>query len=317
LGLLNTIFVPLSPSGGEGEGGGGLPEFLKGLKVPAEFPAPNPRPKVLQNITIRDMKLKSTGAGTGGFLASGIVEGRIVFPKGMEIGLDVSRILPDVLIFDGEVPLVEDGGLDEDEEVYVDVDLDSVSTHSWWNRKHSWKWWREHRHKSEHEHKHDSKDDYDYTLPNLPWSPSKHKKNPPPPRDPLPDPLPERAFGHIRPEEWLNAKSVHVDLDEDEDDSEDSDDVEDAGSGVGKRDGKEKERKEKETGAVYAVTAKVVDVPLEVLPGRQKEFSNFVSKVRLCFFNPSFFRSPFPYSQTPRLTNDRLTCRSYGTQTAP
>jgi hypothetical protein len=162
------------------------------------------------------MKLKPTGAGgKGGFLASGIVEGRIVLPKGMEIGLDVSRILPDVLIFDGEVPSVEDGDSDSDEEVDVDVDLDSATSSSWWNRRSNerWKWWRKHEHERNSD---DSKDDYDYTLPNLPWSPSKHKKtHSPPPRDPLPDPLPEHAFGHIRPEEWLNAKSVRVDLDED------------------------------------------------------------------------------------------------------
>jgi len=30
---------------------------------------------------------------------------------------------------------------------------------------------------------------------------------------------------------------------------------------------------------VYIVTAAIVDVPLQVLPGRQKDFSNFLSKV--------------------------------------
>jgi hypothetical protein len=99
---------------------------------------------------------------------------------------------------------------------------------------------------------------------------------------------------------------------------------------VGKRDGKEKERKGKETGAVYAVTAKVVDVPLEVLPGRQKEFSNFVSKVRLCFlssFLPSFSFLPSLFSQfslflflslfSDTQANSRSRNRSYGTQKAP
>jgi hypothetical protein len=36
---------------------------------------------------------------------------------------------------------------------------------------------------------------------------------------------------------------------------------------------------EEGNGAVFNVTANFVDVPLEVLPGRQKEFSDFVSKV--------------------------------------
>jgi hypothetical protein len=93
----------------------------------------------------------------------------------------------------------------------------------------------------------------------------------------------------------LNAKSVRVDLDEDGD--EDSDELvgRSEGKGESKGDGEKvrksngKEGKEKETGAVYAVTAKVVDVPLEVLLGRQKEFSNFVSKVHFGFFPPPHF----------------------------
>ncbi|KAG5649542.1 hypothetical protein H0H81_003155 [Sphagnurus paluster] len=113
------------------------------------------------------------------FLASGTVSAHIVLPKGMDIDLIVARVLPNVLVFDGEVP-------------------DSVQS--------------------------------------------------PPTQPRLPDPLPEKAFGHIRPENWLKSLSARV--------------VSGEGEGV-----------------AYAVTAKIVDVPLEVLPGRQKEFSNFVSKV--------------------------------------
>jgi len=65
---------------------------------------------------------------------------------------------------------------------------------------------------------------------------------------PLPDPLPDRAFAHIRPEDWLVSNSEPVVGDEDE-------------------------------GSVVQVTANVVDVPLQVLPGRDKEFRSFVSKV--------------------------------------
>lgn len=162
--------------------------LLPGLSVDAEFPAPDPRPHVLQNVTIRDMKLKATGKG-GQFLASGLVFARIVLPKGMDVSLNVSKILPDVLIYDGEVP----------------ADTDSRPP-----------------------------------GPGLP----------PPAEPPLPDPLPERAFGHIRPEDWLNATNTR----------------EKSGEGEG---------------SVFAVTAKVLDVPLQVLPGRQKEFSDFVRKVIL------------------------------------
>lgn len=121
------------------------------------------------------------------FLASGTVFARIVLPKGVEVGLDVHRVLPDVLIFDGEVP-------------------DSVK------------------------------------LPHgPPSSPS------------LPDPLPERAFARIRPDDWLTSLSVP-------DDPQDGE------------------------GSAFAVTAKIVDVPLEVLPGRQTEFSRFVRKASVCGF---------------------------------
>lgn len=100
----------------------------------------------------------------------------------MDVGINVNRVLPDVLIFDGEVPDTMGGAA-------------------------------------------------------------------PPVLPPLPDPLPEHAFGHIRPDDWLQSLSVPVDSDEGE-------------------------------GAAFAVTAKLVDVPLEVLPGRQNEFSSFVRKVK-------------------------------------
>ncbi|KIJ99703.1 hypothetical protein K443DRAFT_679733 [Laccaria amethystina LaAM-08-1] len=148
-----------------------------GLSVETTFPGPHPKPHILRNVTIRDMKIKPSGTS---FLASGTVQARVVLPKGIHVGLDVYRVLPDVLIFDGEVP---EGAL-------------AV----------------------------------------------------PPPVTPLPDPLPERAFGHLRPKDWLPSISV-PDISEDGE------------------------------GAAYAVSAKVVDLPLEVLPGRQKEFNHFVSKV--------------------------------------
>ncbi|KAH6903298.1 hypothetical protein BKA70DRAFT_1302126 [Coprinopsis sp. MPI-PUGE-AT-0042] len=155
-------------------------QSFPGLSVTTNFPGPNPRPHVLRNVTIHDMKIKAHAHG-GGFLASGIVSARIVLPKGMNIGMDVSRVFPDVLVFDGEVG-------DEDVE--------------------------------------------DATLPS----------------DPLPDPIPPRAFGRIRPDKWLIAESRGDDQGEGE-------------------------------GAAYAVQAEVKDVPMEVLPGRQKEFSEFVRKV--------------------------------------
>ncbi|KAG2135980.1 hypothetical protein DEU56DRAFT_871544 [Suillus clintonianus] len=163
----NPVFVacPLFPS----------------FAVEMEFPPPNSKPQILRNVTIHDMKIKPNSAGNG-FLASGTVFGRIVLPKGMDLTLDVTRLFPDVLVFDGEV--------------------------------------------------HDSPS---LLLP-------QHKEE-----EELPNPLPERAFGHIQPEDWLEATSIQVDAEGE--------------------------------GSIFAVTADMVDVPLEVLPGRQKQFSNFISKV--------------------------------------
>ncbi|KNZ71684.1 hypothetical protein J132_07596 [Termitomyces sp. J132] len=154
--------------------------LIANLTVQTVFPPPNPPPRILRNVTIKDMKVKP---GTT-LLASGTIFARIVLPKGVDVDLMVSRVLPDVLVFDGDVP-------------------DTVG--------------------------------------------------PQPVPPPLPDPLPEGAFGHILPNDWLKAISVRDTSDEGED------------------------------GVLYVVTAKIVDVPIEVLPGRQKEFSNFVSKVRAYF----------------------------------
>ena len=116
-----------------------------------------------------------------------------MLPKGISVGMTVYKVLPEVIIFDGEVP--------------PSVIINSRNS--------------------------DDTDDI-------------------PPKMPLPDPLPERAFGHIRPKDWLPSVSEPIELQEEE-------------------------------GSAYAISAKVVDVPLEVLPGRQKEFTNFVTKV--CFHN--------------------------------
>ncbi|KAK0223686.1 hypothetical protein IW262DRAFT_1368625 [Armillaria fumosa] len=144
--------------------------LVSNLSVDAVFPGPRPRPKVLRNVTIHDMKIKPRGSI---FLASGTVFARVVLPKGMDIDLDVSHVLPDVLVFDGEPP-------------------QSSAV--------------------------------------------------------IPDPLPDHAFAHIQPDEWLESKCVPAESDED-------------------------------GGSAFAVSAKIEEVPLEVLPRRQKEFSNFVSKV--------------------------------------
>ena len=166
------------------------------VTVDAIFPALRPKPQILRNVTIRDMRVAVSGSGTAMY-ASGTVFARVVLPRGIQAGIDVTHVLPDVLVFDGPVPDAGTNVCITDEQ---DADV--------------------------------------------------------PPARPLPDPLPERAFAHIRPDDWLNATSVQVP-------SQDGD------------------------GTTVEVQAKIVDVPLEVLPGRDKEFRNFVGKVSCHIFENS------------------------------
>ena len=125
--------------------------FLPHLCIETRFPAPNPRPQLLRNVTIKDMKIRPSGTA---FLASGIVQANIVLPKGIAVGMTVYKVLPEVIIFDGEVPSSIIIGRNSD-------DTDDL-----------------------------------------------------PPKMPLPDPLPERAFGHIRPKDWLPSVSEPIELEE-------------------------------------------------------------------------------------------------------
>ena len=141
---------------------------------------------MLRNVTIKDMKIHATVDGQ--FLASGNVFARAVLPKGVDVDLDVHRIFPDLLVFDGEVP--------------------------------------------------DDVDAFEGPVSDLP------------PPHPLPDPLPEKAFARLRPEDWVVAESVAAEREED-------------------------------SGSIYIVNATVVDMPLEKLPGRHQVFRAFVAKVRI------------------------------------
>ena len=165
--------------------------YLPLYTVDALFPAPKPKPKVLRNVTIENMKMSPKGTR---FYASGTVYAKAVLPPGLKVTLDVNRILPDVLVFDGEVPEPAPKPIE--------------------------------------------------TL--WPWSPH------PDPVPPLSQPFPERAFARIRPDQWLPSHS-------------------------------ELEPEESDESAVYTVTARFVDVPLQVLPGRESVMSNFVQKV--CYVN--------------------------------
>ena len=73
-----------------------------------------------------------------------------------------------------------------------------------------------------------------------------------PPAPPLPSPLPQRAFARVRPDTWLAAQSSPT---------------------TPRRDWNE------QGNTTLRISAWFADVPLEVLPGREREFRSFVTKV--------------------------------------
>lgn len=76
--------------------------LLPGITLDTVFPAPDHRPQVLRNVTIKDMKIRPLTSGT--MLASGIVFANIVLPRGMDVSLQVNAVYPQLLVYDGPVP---------------------------------------------------------------------------------------------------------------------------------------------------------------------------------------------------------------------
>ncbi|OCB87323.1 hypothetical protein A7U60_g5652 [Sanghuangporus baumii] len=171
--------------------------LLPSLKIPTFFPAPHPKPRILRDVHIKDMRISFHGESV---LASGTINAQVVLPSGVNVLVDARKIWPDVLVFDGKVP-------SEEEFTPSRVIVDNTQSYD-----------------------EDENDDDRATIP----------------KDPLPSPLPDRAFARIRPDDWLPAKSFPIP---------DSDNN------------------------AYDVTAQVVDVPLEVLPGRDNLLRSFISKV--------------------------------------
>lgn len=181
--------------------------LLPSLHVPMVFPAPHPKPQVLRDVAIRNMHISLNGEVV---LASGTIYARVVLPLGIRLKMDVERIWPDVLVFDGKVP-------------------DEADTMKFT----------------------ESPEDHPQTLDNVSIYKGKGSDIP---RPPLPDPLPENAFARIRPGDWLLADSIALPIPSEDGSMDDGT-------------------------SEYIVTADIENVPLEVLPGRQKLMSSFVAKV--------------------------------------
>jgi hypothetical protein len=219
--------------------------LLPHLHLDTVFPAPNPPPKVLRDVTIKRMML--TFGRDGEIFASGVVWARLVMPNGISVPVNATDIWPDVLVFDGEVP--EEDGSDLDQTTMTEDVMRPTRNH----------------------------------IPIPTWLPNPLPHPPLPPippinfpshhgddetaPPPLPDPIPERAFARIRPESWIAAQTTP-------DNS--PDDGEEGGWITINTDGGEEEN-----GWSATVTSTVRDVPLQVLPGREAQLRNFVSKVLL------------------------------------
>jgi len=189
--------------------------LLPGLEIPSIFPGPPTKPQILRDVAIHNMKISMRGDTV---TASGLVYAKAVLPAGIRLTLDVPRIWPDVLVFDGEVPA-------DDPHDYIDTDVVGPGAPFELDSKDFGV--------------KDSEDD------------RKKGEHVEIPKQPLPTPLPERAFARIRPDDWLPSQSVPLDA------------IPGEGPGA----------------SSYAVTAKVEDVPLEVLPGREHLLRSFVAKV--------------------------------------
>ncbi|KAI5116250.1 hypothetical protein M0805_007964 [Coniferiporia weirii] len=188
--------------------------LLPTLRIPTVFPGPHPKPRILQDAQIKDMRISLRGESV---LASGIVYAHVVLPLGIDVGLDAQRAWPDVLVFDGEVP---NDGDDTESSNIINTGLLGPSRNMFSTPSRA----------SEDEEKNGSKGRTHI------------------PKEPLPDPLPPRAFARIRPDDWIPALSKLVP-------SPDGEPV------------------------VYEVYAQVTDVPLEVLPGRDALLRSFITKV--------------------------------------
>lgn len=212
------------------------------LTIDTTFPPPDPLPQILENVTIKHMSMAV--APGGGMLASGEVWATIVLPPGLHIPINATHVWPDVLVFDGPV----DPELDE---------LDRQGSQSL----------------PELPEVHFP----NITIPHLPKvelpQPPKipihfpWQRTPDPP--PLPDPIPDRAFARIRPTDWVVATTIEP-CDPHMVDSEDWVLV--------KENLHNCVRQPDDAGWRTTVTASVDKVPLQVLPGRDKQFRSFISK---------------------------------------
>lgn len=247
--------------GGNGNGKKGKGKKAKKTWIKTTFPAPVPKPRILRDVTIKDMVIRPPGSpahldsdsgltslapsdvrpdddvsmtSTNWVVKSGTVLAKVVLPKGLDVRLDVRGVLPDLLIFDGAVPpssvsVSFDGhsippAFEIDgHSVSAAFDFDGQDTFEEYLRKGM-----------------NAKD----TMMMMMIAP------PLPPERPLPSPIPPNAFAHIRPGEWLVASSNSSIAQGDRQDRN-----ADGGYGVGGNGGEGDGEEEEEEGSVTYVSA--------------------------------------------------------------
>lgn len=244
--------------------------LLPNITIETVFSPPVPPPKVLRNVTIKHMSM-SVAPG-GGMLASGMVWATVALPPGLHTPVNATHVWPDVLVYDGPVhgpeaePIVDHQGsplhLPDIHLPHPKIPKIPIPEPRIPKLPNPW--------------------DRNFPFPKHPdpSDPSHHHHDDDPP--PLPSPLPDRAFARIRPTDWVVATT----LGPCEDDEGDGERV----SGILDGDGwifPGRKRKPdcsdvklgEDAGWTAVVTANVDKVPLQVLPGRDRQFRSFLSKV--------------------------------------
>ncbi|KAK0524503.1 hypothetical protein OC842_005817 [Tilletia horrida] len=232
-----------------GDGSPDLPSWIGSALGIVDLPISFPGSKVtdlIKDVTISDLHFTAHPFEKDRILCSGTVMGTLNLPKELGgVDVKVTELWPDILVFDGKPPSMrkphhgdgnggdgddgDDGDNDDDDDYY-----DGISRIS---RRHQLR-----------PHKPASPPSSSVAAAAAAAADDPQKPTPSPdPIPPLPDPLPQGAFGRLRPHDFTPATTVPDPSDP--------------------------------SGARKLLRCELVNVPFTVLPERQKEFRAFAWKI--------------------------------------